>query len=466
MFQGRRVLLIEENDQLAKLYETFLVSKGADVLRCADGASGVAAVQNFDPVVILLDIPTRDGPTPEGAGFATLKQLRAARVEAPVVAISADGSPNWSVEAKRLGAYDFLVKPFDPQRLFVTAMNAIERHDLVEIVGAVTRPLSAGFHDFIGGSAPMQAIYRTIAASAASRASVFITGESGTGKELCARAIHKESPRRGAKFVALNCGAIPRDLIESEIFGHRKGAFTGASSDRVGAADLANGGTLFLDEIGEMDMDLQTKLLRFIQTGTFTRVGESSERSVNLRFVCATNREPEDAIRAGLLREDLFYRLNVIPIRMPPLRARLDDINSIAMTFLQRFSEEEGKDFKGFSGDAFATLRRHSWPGNVRELENVVRNAVVLNAGDVISRAMVTASIGAGLASGLAAADMDQIDAGARAVPEIRPLAEVEREAIEAAVQHCNGNIPRAAAALQVAPSTLYRKLQLWKDAP
>lgn len=460
MFQSRRILLIEDNDQLAKLYETQLLSQGAEVRRCSDGTSGVAAISEFDPAVILLDIQL-----PDIDGFEVLKRLNASRVEKPVVVITSHGSINWAVEAMRLGAYDFLVKPFEPQRLFVTAMNAIERHDLVEIVDAVTRPMSEGFHDFIGGSAPMQAVYRTIAAASASRASVFITGESGTGKELCARAIHKESPRRGANFVALNCGAIPRELIESEIFGHRKGAFTGATTDRVGAADLADGGTLFLDEIGEMDMDLQTKLLRFIQTGTFTRVGESQERSVNVRFVSATNREPEDAIRAGLLREDLFYRLNVIPIRMPPLRARTDDIEGIATAMLARFSDEEGKRFSGFEPEAIAILRRHSWPGNVRELENVVRNAVVLNDGEAISREMIMSSIGSARALGSDIYGGGEVT-GNSTQQGIRPLAEVERDAIEAAVAQCDGNVPRAAAALQVAPSTLYRKIQLWKDAP
>lgn len=455
MLLGRQILLIEDNAKLAELYETQLTSQNAVVHHCVRGEDGLKAAQSLRPAVILLDVQL-----PDIDGFEVLKQLNKAGATAPVVVITAHGSVNRAVEAMRLGAYDFLVKPFDAQRLIVTVANAVERHDLTGIVEAVTRPISGGFHRFIGGSAPMQAVYRTIAAAAASKASVFITGESGTGKELCAHAIHTESPRRGGSFVALNCGAIPRELMESEIFGHRKGAFTGATADRKGAAEQADGGTLFLDEIGEMDMDLQTKLLRFIQTGRYTRIGENTERSVDVRFVCATNREPAEAIRDGNLREDLYYRLNVIPIRMPALRDRLDDVEPIATNMVRRFAEEEGKQFQQIEGEALDRLRRHDWPGNVRELENTMRNIVVLNNGECVTGEMVETALASG---------GKPPGAGTAAVPEptaagIRPLAVVEREAIETALALCGGNVPKAAGALGVAPSTLYRKIQAWRD--
>jgi two-component system repressor protein LuxO len=253
-------------------------------------------------------------------------------------------------------------------------------------------------------------------------------------------------------------------LMEAEIFGHRRGAFTGATTDRTGAAELADGGTLFLDEIGEMDVDLQTKLLRFVQTGTFTRVGEGAERTVDVRFVCATNRDPAEAIRAGALREDLFYRLNVIPIRMPPLRDRAEDIQPIADHFLRRFTVEEGKGFTGFDGDATRLLRGYSWPGNVRELENVIRGTVVLNIGTTITGAMIRAALGACGPIANAPA-VPSPSPSPRPEGEVRPLAIVEREAIEGAISSFDGNIPKAAAALGVAPSTIYRKVQSWGGA-
>lgn len=455
MLLGRQILLIEDNAKLAELYQAQLTSQSAVVHHCTRGGDGLEAAQTLKPAVILLDVQL-----PDIDGFDVLKQLKEIGVAAPVVVITAHGSVNRAVEAMRLGAYDFLVKPFDAQRLIVTVANAAERHDLAGIVDAVTRPISGGFHRFIGGSAAMQAVYRTIAAAAASRASVFVTGESGTGKELCAHAIHTESPRRNGSFVALNCGAIPRELMESEIFGHRKGAFTGATSDRKGAAEQADGGTLFLDEIGEMDMDLQTKLLRFIQTGRYTRIGENTEREVDVRFVCATNREPAEAIRDGNLREDLYYRLNVIPIRMPALRDRPDDIEPIATSMVKRFAEEEGKRFCRIDSDALDRLQRHTWPGNVRELENTMRNIVVLNDGEAVTEEMVERA----LTSGGRPTNSGGATVSAPTVAEIRPLAVVERETIEAAVALCGGNVPKAAGALGVAPSTLYRKMQSWRD--
>lgn len=462
MLAHRRILLIEDNDQLATLYQEQLAANAAIVKVCGNGTDGMAAVKTFGPSAILLDIQL-----PDIDGFSVLKSLQLANNKVPVVVMTAHSTVNHAVEAMKLGAYDFLAKPFDGQRLIVTLRNAVDHYDLTEIVKTVAYSEGAGFHEFVGSAPAMQSVYRTISAAAGSKASVFITGESGTGKELCSRAVHQESPRRSGPFIALNCGAIPRDLMESEIFGHRKGAFTGAISNRIGAAELADGGTLFLDEIGEMDMDLQTKLLRFVQTGTFSRIGDYQEQKVDVRFVCATNREPEEAIRGGILREDLFYRLNVIPIRMPPLRERPGDIEAIARHLLTRFVEEEGKQFRGFDSLALTKLRRYSWPGNVRELENVIRNAVVLNDGDMVTEEMVVAAIGErSLATnGNGRETSRPLPKGEeRKADQIRLLADVERDAIERAIALCNENVPQAAAALGVAPSTLYRKLQSWKD--
>lgn len=317
----------------------------------------------------------------------------------------------------------------------------------------------SSFQGYIGSSTAMQVVYRMIEQAASSKATVFVTGESGTGKEVCAHAIHKLSLRSDKPFVALNCAAIPKDLIESEVFGHIKGAFTGASSDREGAAMLANGGTLFLDEICEMDLGLQGKLLRFLQTGEFNRVGDSKTRKVDVRIVTATNRDPLAEVEAGRFREDLYYRLHVIPIMLPALRERGDDVLEIALSLLAAYSAEEGRHFTGFTPEVAGMLLSYDWPGNVRQLQNIIRNIVVLHDGERVTPDMVPAPVGGRWARPHGFGRTEQ-PAG-NAAP-IRPLIEVEREAIEAAIAACGGNIPRAAVMLGVSPSTIYRKRLAW----
>jgi two-component system, repressor protein LuxO len=316
---------------------------------------------------------------------------------------------------------------------------------------------------FIGSSDTMQRIHGTIASVARSMATVFITGESGTGKELCALAVHANSARANGPFIALNCGAIPQDLLESEVFGHMKGSFTGAISDKPGAATAADGGTLFLDEICEMAPALQTKLLRFLQTSTVQPVGAIRPRKVNVRIVCATNRDPLEAVRAGYFREDLYYRLFVVPIHMPPLRDRGQDVIEIAEAALFRFAEEEGRAFYGLDHGVRALLPRLPWPGNVRQLLNVMRNVVVLNSGGWVTEQM--------LPHGLDVAPSPQIEAplGAQKDPPLTPenlvgmsLAAAERQVIEATLARFDGSVPKASRVLEVSPSTLYRKIEGW----
>lgn len=311
-----------------------------------------------------------------------------------------------------------------------------------------------------------------IESAAPSRATTFITGESGTGKELCAEAIHQKSPRAKQRFVTLNCAAIPKDLMESEIFGHVKGAFTDAISDRDGAASLADGGTLFLDEICEMNLVLQTKLLRFIQTGRIQKVGGDVEEPVDVRFVCATNRDPLQAVAQGEFREDLYYRLHVIPIHLPPLRERDNDILLLANRLLIEFAHEEGKRFRGFDDEAAKAMARYSWPGNVRQMQNVLRNVVVLNDAERVAIDMLPSNFAGSLAPRVSIKETTTPDPRARG-PEATPVAtgeasiiplwRIERKAIEDAIKRCDGNIPRAAVFLEVSPSTIYRKLQSWE---
>jgi two-component system, repressor protein LuxO len=323
------------------------------------------------------------------------------------------------------------------------------------------------FQGFIGRSPAMIAIYQMLQNAASSNATVFVTGESGTGKELCAEALHKLSPRKDMPFVALNCAAIARDILESELFGHVKGAYTGAHSDRKGAIMQAQGGTLFLDEICEMDLSLQAKLLRFLQTRQVQRLGEDTPRAVDVRIICATNCDPAALVEQGLFREDLFYRLHVVPINLPPLRARGDDILSIATHFLNVFSMEDNKQFTGFSPQAEQALLTYDWPGNIRQLQNVVRNIVVMQSDPIIGLKALPEAIqqfrcieGADMLS----QELENMMYDARTYPGmIEPLDMVIRRVIEDAISRYDGNIPRAAAALEVAPSTIYRKMQVWQ---
>jgi DNA-binding NtrC family response regulator len=383
----------------------------------------------------------------------------------------------WTLPWRRCAtAADFIAKPFDAARLHVTLDNVLDKRQLSHMVEGYQKTFERErFHRFIGRSLPMQAVFRIIESAAPSKATIFITGESGTGKELCAEAIHLESPRREQPLVALNCAAIPRDLMESEVFGHVKGAFTGAAARRDGAASRANGGTLFLDEICEMDLDLQSKLLRFIQTGTFQRVGDNKLEQVDVRFVCATNRDPLAEVKAGRFREDLYYRLNVIPIQLPPLRERGDDILLIATELLRHIANEEGKGFNSFSAEVAERFSNHAWLGNVRELENTIRNIVVLNQGETVTPEMIPVhlfnnpSLPPKESAEIAAHTIEQavksdvaIEYSTHQNQGIRPLWLEEKEIIERAIETCGGNIPKAAALLEISASTIYRKRQGW----
>lgn len=320
----------------------------------------------------------------------------------------------------------------------------------------------------IGDSPPMRELLHRMAATANSRAPVFITGETGTGKELCAATIHAMSSRAAGPFVAVNCGAIPRDLLESELFGHIKGSFTGAVADRKGAAVLAHGGTLFLDEICEMDPAQQVKLLRFLQSGTIQPVGSAHPQPVDTRIICATNRDPKAEVRSGRFREDLYFRLHVLPIRLPALRDRRADILLLAHSFLETYAREEGKAFRRFDAKAEAELMLYSWPGNVRELQNVIRQAIVLHQGDALEAEMLSLPAGNSPGELCPAPDTDSlrhIYAAMSLPPGFfgRELWRIERDVIEGTVAACGGSVPKAAKILGVSPSTLYRKRENWE---
>ncbi len=461
-----RVLLVEDTRSLAVVYEQYLVQDGYEVLLADCGQQALAQLLASPPPVVLLDLEL-----PDMSGMAILQQITEQQLPCSVVVITAHGSVDVAVEAMRCGAFDFLTKPFDGKRLCATARNAFKHQQLSSLVAQYRENFErSSFAGFIGASMAMQAVYRIIESAAPSKATVFITGESGTGKEVCAEAIHQCSPRRDQPFIALNCAAIPHDLMESEIFGHVKGSFTGAQGDRKGAASLADGGTLFLDEICEMDLDLQSKLLRFIQTGTLQRVGSGKVETVDVRFVCATNRDPLVEVKAGRFREDLYYRLHVIPLSLPPLRERGEDILLLARDLLLRYAKEEHKRFKDFDADAVRVLLDYPWPGNVRELQNVVRNIVVLNDRELVSKEILPPPLNGGRAlvvpAPVPAEATPEIQTEPMSIPlPVRPLWLVEKEAIEQAIASCDGNIPKAAALLEISPSTIYRKKQGWEEA-
>ena len=452
------IFLVEDSLTLALLYQDYLRSEPFDVVHFAQGLPVLEQLEKQLPQVVLLDLEL-----PDISGMEILRFINERHIPCTVVMVTAHGSVDIAVDAMRQGAFDFLTKPFDGKRLCTTARNAARHQQLTYLVETYRANYDRNeFGGFIGGSLPMQGVYHMLESAAPSKATVFITGESGTGKEVCAETLHKLSPRRDQPLVVLNCAAIPRDLIESEIFGHVKGAFTGALADRLGAAARADGGTLFLDEICEMELDLQSKLLRFIQTGSYQRVGGSKLDTVNVRFVCATNRDPLVEVQAGRFREDLYYRLHVIPVVLPPLRERGEDVLQIARQFLRQFSAEEGKHFTGFSHDAESILLGYAWPGNVRQLQNVVRNIVVLHEGDVVQPGMLPPPLNQWIPSERftreAPAELPVADS------PIRPMWLVEKETIEHAINQCGGNIPQAASLLELSPSTIYRKRLAWES--
>jgi two-component system response regulator PilR (NtrC family) len=376
-----RVLVVDDERSMRELLAIMLRQAGHDVALAEGGEQAVEILKNeaFDLVITDLRMRKVDG----------LGVLRAAKELSPsavVLVVTAFASTETAVEAMKLGAYDYVTKPFKLDEIKLTIANALERKRLQDENKALRTQLrrERGFESFVGKSRQMNELREVIRKTADGLSTVMVTGESGTGKELVARAIHQESPRRSGPFVSVNCGAIPETLMESELFGHVKGAFTGAVANTVGLFSAAHGGTLFLDEVTEVPQSVQVKLLRAIQEREIRRVGDTKDVKVDVRLIAASNRDVARAVADGVLREDLFYRLNVIPIQLPPLRDRRDDIPLLAQHFVQKIAAELGKAVKGVSPEALAVLESYRWPGNIRELENVIERALVLGSGDIL----------------------------------------------------------------------------------
>ena len=439
-----RILAVDDEAESLQALAEVLAGWGYKVETATDGHDALKKAPEFRPDVVLTDVVM-----PETSGLWLLRQLRDELPDVPVVFLTGRGTIDNAVEAIREGAYDFIEKPLDTARLKVCLSRALERRDTErEVQGLRRRLKQLGGTDFVGQAAPMRRVFDLIEKVAPARAAVAISGESGTGKEVVARSIHNLSPRREKPFVAINCASIPATLMESEIFGHERGAFTGADQRRAGVFELAHGGTLFLDEVCEIPTELQAKLLRVLEEGRLRRIGGKVEIEVDVRVVCATNRDLKVEVKHGRFREDLFFRLNVFQIALPPLRERRDDIPLLVQHFVEKFNSDSGKRVRGVQADALEVLKAYDWPGNIRELRNAVERALILCEGDLIAIEHLPPDM-AGRAP----------DKGSFRLPFGLTLDAVEKEYILTSLERNGGNKARTAEMLGVSEKTLYNKL-------
>jgi len=449
---GERVLVVED-DEAARLGLVELVRTWGFVAEEAvDGEDALAKIDSFRPAIVLTDLVM-----PRKTGLELLRALQDRLSELTIILLTAQGSVESAVDAMRDGAYDYLTKPVDPQRLKILLDRVLERQDQRREVQVLRRQLRdrGTFGRIVGASPSVRAVYRTIEQAAPTTASVLIFGESGTGKELVAQTIHELSPRASQPYVGVNCAAIPETLLESEIFGHEKGSFTGATERRMGCFELAHRGTLFLDEIAEMAPATQAKLLRVLQERAFRRLGGRQEISVDVRVIAATNVDPHDAVRQGTLREDLYYRLNVFTITLPPLRDRREDIALLVQAFLTEFNERYNKKVRAASQEAMRMLEAHAWPGNIRELRNVIERATIVSEGEFIEPKHLPSMLQPPRAT-FDAAPTVSFKPGVT-------VDEAERQLILLTLEHTGNNKTKAAEILGISLKTLHNKLNRMK---
>ena len=444
-----RVLIVEDDAAARVGLEQLVRGWGFAVETAGDGAEALDKVTTFRPGIVLTDLVM-----PRMTGLELLRAMQQQDDHVTTVILTAQGTVETAVEAIKLGAYDYLPKPVDLQRLRILLDKVVERQATLREVQALRRQLreQGAFGPMIGNSPEMRKIYHIVEQAAPTSASVLISGESGTGKELVAQTIHRLSPRAAAPYVPINCAAIPEALLENELFGHEKGAFTGAADRRQGCFELANLGTIFLDEIAEMTPATQVKLLRVLQERTFKRLGGRAEQPVDIRVIAATNTDPSDAVRQGKLREDLYYRLNVFEIRLPPLRDRKEDLPLLIQAFVHEFNARNGRSIAAVDERAMRMIESYSWPGNVRELRNVIERATIVAEGRFIENKDLPALTGGGPAS----------QPGAGLTPGTT-VEEAERQLILLTLQHTNDNKTRAAEMLGISLKTLHNKLNRLK---
>ena len=472
-----KLLLIDDEADVQYSFRRIFDSPEMEIATASSGEEGLKLIPKFQPDLVMMDV-RMTGMT----GLETLRRLRQTNAKLPVIIMTAYGTTQTAIEAMKLGAYDYVLKPFDVPKLKTLVFSALEAARAMKKVVSDQPLLESEDYDIgiIGRTESMQNVFKLIGQLAGSDATALITGESGTGKELIARAIYGHSQRSEKPFIAINCAAIPENLLESELFGHEKGAFTGAASQRIGKFEQCNGGTLFLDEIGDMTSPTQTKILRVLQNGTFERVGGNQVVKVDVRIIAATNKPLEQAVAEKQFREDLFYRLNVVRIHVPPLRERRADVPLLVDYFLQKLAQKSKQPVRGVTSEALRLLVAHEWPGNVRELENVVQRALVVAKGDAILSgdlpAEVTRSTAAQLSTlnsqlptpsspapesnGDVAAIAQSLFQLARRDPKLKVIPFVEREMVIHALKETKGNQVQAAKLLGITRATLRKRIE------
>jgi len=445
MTPHERILVVDDEEQMRGLLVKVLERKGYQVSVCGNGADALDFLEREPADLVVTDVRM-----PGLSGMEALRAIKELNPEIVVIIMTAFGSIDQAVQAVKEGAYDYINKPFKIDEMLLTIEKALEERRLRHEVSALRQELRTRYHfeNLIGKSRAMQEIFGLIEQVAGSRSTVMVYGKSGTGKELVAKAIHYNSPRTSRAFVAVNCAAIPAELLESELFGHERGSFTGAIATKVGKFELATGGSLFLDEVGSMRLDLQAKILRALQEREVERVGGTRTIKIDVRVIAATNRDLKKAVEEEAFREDLYYRLNVVPITLPDLKDRQEDIPLLANHFVQKFAQESNPAIREISKEAMAVLMSHAWPGNVRELENVIERAVTLGHGP----AVLPADLPPNLAGGANPLE--------RALAREATLEDLERDYIAMILQRTKGHQIRAATILGIDRRTLYRKIR------
>lgn len=445
---SRRLLVVDDESGVRAALRQLLEFEGYEVRVASSGAEALATYEAWKPELVFMDVKMTGMD-----GLETLKRLRGRDPSAIVVMISGHATIQNAVEATQLGAYDILEKPLDTDRILVTLRNAIGRIELAQENQRLKATIESRY-EIVGRSSTIRAVIEKIDRVAQTTARVLITGENGTGKELIARAIHRQSPRSAKRFVEVNCAAIPGELIESELFGHMKGSFTGAVADRAGKFEQADGGTLFLDEIGDMSLAAQAKVLRVLQDGEVTRIGGQKPTRVDVRVLAATNKTLEDEIAAGRFREDLYYRLNVVPIHVPALRERREDIPQLIVHFLQQFTTLDGAPSRGMEHAAAERLVHHEWPGNVRELRNTIERLLILSSGPSITASDAERLVGArtGPSGGIGALEQ------CKTYEEFKDAA--EKLFLQARLREHDWNVAETARAIDMPRSNLYNKIE------
>jgi two-component system response regulator HydG len=448
VLNGKKILLVEDEASTRDTLYNLLNGWGYNVETAEDGIEALRRLNNFIPSLVISDLNM-----PNMNGLELLKRLKEELSHVSVIILSARGTVDMAVQAMREGAYDYLTKPVDTRRLQLLIEKALEREDIISRMDMIYRDLQelGKFGQLIGKSVSMRKIYKLIEQIAPSTASILICGESGTGKECVARTIHTMSARKNNPFITLNCAAIPETLIESEIFGHERGAFTGADRRRIGCFELADSGTLFLDEIAEMQPDMQAKLLRVLEESRFMRLGGKEYIQVDVRILAATNRDIKEVVKNKVLREDLYYRLKTFTITLPPLREHMEDMPLLIAEFIKEFNEKNGKSVKSVDNYTKQIFLNHSWPGNVRELKHAIERAVIVCDGELVQPHHLPFDLQ--LKSDIVTSVNIQLG---------KPIAEIEKEVILKTLEYMENNKAKTAKTLGLSLKTLYNKLQTY----